>query len=249
MALTIQNVTFGQGRPKICVPLMGRHRMELEQEMTQLTALPASLVEWRADQYVGDRKSMLPLLREWTRGRLLLVTLRTLQEGGASSEDPEACAAFCLEAAASGYVDLIDVELRWGTELVRDLISRLRSLGVAVVLSSHDWEGTPESGVLLDRFQQMSELGASLRKIAVTPHVPEDVLRLLRVTRKAAQSDPDHPVISMAMGALGTVTRLCGEAFGSAVTFGSGQRASAPGQIPADLLEQILEFMKLEPMA
>ena len=49
----------------------------------------------------------------------------------------------------------------------------------------------------------------------------------------------------MSMGALGAVSRLSGEVFGSALTFGSAARASAPGQVEAGKLAQALELLSL----
>jgi 3-dehydroquinate dehydratase-1 len=45
------------------------------------------------------------------------------------------------------------------------------------------------------------------------------------------------------MGPLGLISRLAGETFGSALTFGAGEKASAPGQIPAKQLQQILDMI------
>jgi 3-dehydroquinate dehydratase-1 len=62
-----------------------------------------------------------------------------------------------------------------------------------------------------------------------------DVLTLLAAT---AQADAKGriPLISMAMGPLGSVTRMVGGVFGSSLSFAVGDTASAPGQIPiADL--------------
>jgi 3-dehydroquinate dehydratase-1 len=65
------------------------------------------------------------------------------------------------------------------------------------------------------------------------PQSMEDVHRLLGATLHASRSLP-IPVISMAMGGLGAVTRVCGGAFGSALSFAVGSAASAPGQIPIE---------------
>ena len=44
----------------------------------------------------------------------------------------------------------------------------------------------------------------------------------------------DTPAITMSMGKDGVISRLCGEVFGSCVTFGSHEKASAPGQMQMD---------------
>ena len=52
-----------------------------------------------------------------------------------------------------------------------------------------------------------------------------------------------QPVITMAMAGAGVVSRLSGEIFGSALTFGSASQASAPGQISVTELRQTLELL------
>ena len=78
----------------------------------------------------------------------------------------------------------------------------------------------------------MQRLGADICKIATMPHSPADVLTLLDATRIMAEEHADRPLITMAMGALGIVSRVSGETFGSAATFGMAGTPSAPGQIP-----------------
>jgi 3-dehydroquinate dehydratase-1 len=63
------------------------------------------------------------------------------------------------------------------------------------------------------------------------PQSLQDVHRLLGATLRASERLA-IPVISMSMGGLGAVTRLCGGVFGSALTFAVGSAASAPGQVP-----------------
>jgi 3-dehydroquinate dehydratase-1 len=108
-----------------------------------------------------------------------------------------------------------------------------RAVGVPLVLSFHDFTATPATGTLAARFTQAKALGADIAKVAVMPVSMEDVHRLLGATLQASQT-LGIPVISMAMGPLGAVSRLCGGAFGSALTFAMGAAASAPGQMPID---------------
>ena len=86
-------------------------------------------------------------------------------------------------------------------------------------------------------------MGADIVKFAVMPHCERDVLRLLDATLVMKEHHPSTPVITMAMGSLGAVSRVAGETFGSAVTFGTAGKSSAPGQIPADRLALILKSL------
>ena len=78
----------------------------------------------------------------------------------------------------------------------------------------------------------MKELGADLPKYAVMPRSPEDVLALLWATLQAAGRWGRSS--TMSMGELGKVSRACGGMFGSCLTFGAGQNASARGQLNAE---------------
>ena len=82
----------------------------------------------------------------------------------------------------------------------------------------------------------MENGGADVLKIAVMPKTPSDVLRLLKVllvARKTLKS----PIVAIAMGQLGTLTRIAGGQFGSCATFAGFGKVSAPGQL--DLHETI----------
>ena len=67
------------------------------------------------------------------------------------------------------------------------------------------------------------------------------------VTNEFKEENPDTPVITMSMGKMGMISRLCGESFGAAVTFAAHKKASAPGQMEmhevADILERIHKIM------
>ncbi|MET1176254.1 type I 3-dehydroquinate dehydratase, partial [Paenibacillus amylolyticus] len=84
------------------------------------------------------------------------------------------------------------------------------------------------------------ELGGDLPKIAVMPETTADVLRLLEATCTMNEKYADRPIITMSMAGKGIISRLAGEVFGSAMTFGAAKKASAPGQIAAGELKEIL---------
>ena len=75
------------------------------------------------------------------------------------------------------------------------------------------------------------------------PKNPGDVLTLLSATWEMKEKYARQPLITMSMGGAGLVSRLAGEVFGSALTFGSAGVASAPGQIDADRLRSALELL------
>lgn len=248
-SVVVRGLSIGTGRPKIIVPVLGETLEQLLAEAEQVKSAPADLAEWRLDWYgdVEDAGKLLEAakaLRE-TLGELpILATFRTAKEGGQRPIAEEGYARVIRTLAESGLVDLMDIEAFTGDELVGELIAFCHEKGVKVVLSNHDFDKTPPEAELVARLQKMEELGADLSKIAVMPRSPEDVLTLLSATRARSRAAA-RPVVTMSMGALGAVSRLSGEVFGSALTFGSAARASAPGQVEAGKLAQALELLSL----
>lgn len=235
----IQGLRFGEGLPKVCVPLTGQGIPALLSELQQVSALPADLYEWRIDCFFGDPLPNLSSVTSGVKGKPVLCTLRTKSEGGQAQVSPEkyeSCLTALLEA---GGFAMVDVELTWGEERVSRLVKLAKSKNIGVVLSKHDFEKTPPKEEMVKTLVRMKELGADLPKYAVMPQTPGDVLKLLEATWEAYQNV--GPVITMAMGELGKISRVSGGVFGSCLTFGAGQNASAPGQIDVENLRAILE--------
>ena len=149
-------------------------------------------------------------------------------------------------AAESGCVDLLDLEF-FEEEHPARKIRKLHKQGLKVIASHHDFYETPDREVMKMLLEQMCAGGADIVKLAVMPQNMEDVLKLLSVTYEFKEENPDTPVITMSMGKMGMISRLCGESFGSAITFAAHKKASAPGQMEmhevADILERIHKIM------
>ena len=75
------------------------------------------------------------------------------------------------------------------------------------------------------------------------PGNKKDVLTLLSATREMAEEYADRPIITMSMSGNGVISRLSGEIFGSAMTFGAAKKASAPGQMGVEDLRQVLQIL------
>ena len=225
--------------PAVCAPLVARTRAALAAEAAAVAAKRPDLLEWRVDFFesIGDTREVLAAaadLRAASGGIPVLFTRRCQREGGQPIALAETQVLALYETvAASGCVDLLDFEMGNAPADVAQVRALARDHGLPLVLSFHDFQRTPDEAQLRSRFAQARELGADVAKVAVMPQSMEDVHRLLGATLHASGS-LGIPVISMAMGGLGAVTRLCGGVFGSALTFAVGAAASAPGQIPIE---------------
>lgn len=244
----VRDVVIGEGMPKICAPIVGRTREEILLQAKKLKAAGPDLAEWRADWFekAGEKeelKGILELLRGELGGMPLLVTFRTGQEGGEQEISLEDYEEFLSEVLASGQADLIDVELFMGEEFLSGIVEKAHRKNVKVIASNHDFEKTPNTGEIVERLCSMQKAGADLLKLAAMPRDPGDVLTLLAATWQMKECYARQPVITMSMGGTGVISRLAGEIFGSAMTFGAAGKASAPGQVGAEELREVLGLL------
>ena len=124
-------------------------------------------------------------------------------------------------------------------EKAADIISAVHAKGVKVIASNHHFDMTPDDDEMKRLFKIMHDTGADILKLAVMPQNNTDVIRLMAVTDYVSGIYPE-PVITMSMGKTGIISRMSGSLTGSAVTFASVKGESAPGQISAYKLAEIL---------
>lgn len=244
----VRNTVIGEGVPKICVPIVGITKEDIIAEANALKDIPVDVVEWRVDwfEHAYDFDKILTVLQELrpTLGDLpLLMTFRTSKEGGEKAIEAEDYAVLNIAAAQSGLVDLVDVEVFTGDDIVKRIIDAAHSVGVKVVASNHDFDKTPDKDDIVSRLRKMQDLDADIPKIAVMPQNKKDVLTLLTATEEMATDYADRPIITMSMAGTGVISRLCGEVFGSALTFGAAKKASAPGQMGVKDLSTVLNLL------
>ncbi|GAA2411752.1 type I 3-dehydroquinate dehydratase [Streptomyces glaucosporus] len=246
--VTVRGVTIGEGTPKVIAPLTGGSPEQLRSQVDALLDVRPDAAEWRVDHFapLTDTAAVTATARELAErlaGIPLLFTCRTRAEGGRADIADEAYGELNTAAVRSGHVDLVDVEYRRRPDVVERIVETAHEHGVPVIASNHDFSGTPGRDEIVARLREMQDLGADICKIAVMPHSAADVLTLLDATRTMHEEHADRPLITMAMGGLGLVSRLAGRVFGSAATFGMVGTASAPGQIDVGELRTVLEVL------
>lgn len=244
----IRNLEIGTGAPKIIVPIVGVTKEEILAEAKTFDTLPIHVVEWRVDwfEHVFEFDKVEDVLKELRTvlGNIpLLLTFRTKKEGGEKAIDTKDYKELNLRAAKTGYVDFIDVEIFTGDDVVREIIDGAHAAGVRVIASNHDFFKTPAKSDIIYRLRKMQDMGADIPKIAVMPQSKRDVLTLLCATEEMVTDYADRPIITMSMAGTGVISRLCGEVFGSSMTFGAAKKASAPGQMGVNDLNTVLDLL------
>ncbi|WP_373706852.1 type I 3-dehydroquinate dehydratase [Neisseria dentiae] len=244
----IKNTVLGEGSPKIAVPLVAKDSDGLQAALQDLQGLSFDVVEFRADflERAADAGYVMDCLRQ-VRAALpdtpLLFTFRRAEEGGECPVSQEVYFGLVQAAIRSGLADIVDIELFAGDTEVKETVALAKAHGVAGLLCNHDFYETPPKEDIIARLQTMQDWGADICKIAVMPQSPADVLVLLDATQTMFRHYAKQPLVTMAMGKIGVISRLAGETFGSAMTFGAAKKASAPGQINANDLRVILNIL------
>ena len=141
----------------------------------------------------------------------LVATNRPAWEGGERPAGPERLAELerALGHDAVGAVDVELAALRGESAAeaagvdpgaVAAVVDRARETDTAVIVSTHDFEGTPDRTRMRDLLGAAGEYG-DVAKLAVTAGGPADAVALLSVTQ-AATADGER-VATMAMGEAG----------------------------------------------
>ena len=234
--MEIKGQTIGTGKPLLCVPVMESNKEEIIDELRTLAKSEADIVEWRIDTFVDYKnynavREVFAAAAECMKEKIFLYTFRTKKQGGMGELAPDELNDLHDLAAESGCVDLLDLEF-FEEEHPARKIRKLHKQGLKVIASHHDFYETPDREVMKMLLEQMCAGDADI----------------VSVTNEFKEENPDTPVITMSMGKMGMISRLCGESFGAAVTFAAHKKASAPGQMEmhevADILEKMHKIIK-----
>ncbi len=247
---SIKEKEFGVGRFSICIPIALSNKQTVIENFKDSVDLNPDLVEWRVDLFediedVEKIKEVLNQIKELTQNIPVIFTCRHQSEGGRCSLDPEIRYNIFREVLETGVVDLLDIEMLNGEGYINSIRKLLDQYSKKLILSYHNFQTTPDEQFIINKLFEGQSLGADIVKVALMPNTPNDVMTLLSATGKAWKNI-DIPMITMAMGELGRISRVWGNAFGSEITFASMRQASAPGQIEFGDLKRIIEFFSKE---
>lgn len=199
----------------------------------------ADILEIRVDLLGIDTPETAADLLKKIRSDTNLPCIATnrLQAEGGNWEGSEEDRITLLEEILP-FTDAIDVELSADPELRDRLVKKAKEAGTTVIISSHDFESTPEKMAIRDILERSRQAGADIAKLAVMPNSMQDVLDLLEVTLS------EDNVCTIAMGQLGKHTRIVGPCYGSKLTYASVSNAVAPGQLKVHELKKALEMLQ-----
>lgn len=246
--VTTKGVKIGEGSPKICVPIVGKTIEEILEETRFLKTIDFDIAEWRADFYddiecVDRAKLVLEAVRYILMDEPIIFTFRNVREGGERQISAKFYFELNMSIIQTKIASIVDIELSNNETEIKTLVDAAHKNNVAVIISSHDFEGTPPKEEIISRLQRAAELGGDILKIAVMPTCAKDIITLLDATRIMNEKYKDRPIATISMGRQGIISRLAGGLFGSDLTFAFARSISAPGQISSEELRKIMSLL------
>ncbi len=244
--IKVKNVDIGQGKPKICAIVIGDSADEIISLAQEANENNCDMVEFRADYFEGildldSAKEIASKVRN-TCKKPIIFTCRRKEEGGKREISLEYYKKLLKMVSMCYYAELIDVEASAiGDD--RNFVEELKDNGSYVIISKHDFNKTPSFEEIIENFYEMRDMGADIVKTAYMPNNKRDVLNLINASVNMTNEYDFCPLVAISMGHLGVVTRIIGEFTESAITFCSMSKSSAPGQIPVEQLESVLEII------
>ncbi|XLR44044.1 hypothetical protein S83_028704, partial [Arachis hypogaea] len=226
----------GRGRKNsclVCAVMMAKSVEEALIVMWKAKEAGADLVEVRLDLLKNFNPSHHLQLLINNRPLPTLITYRPIWEGGQYDGD-ESKRQSTLRLAIELGSDFVDVELKVAHEFYKSHGGKKHE-SVKIIVSSHNFENTPSIEELGNLAATIQSVGADIVKIATTALDITDSARVLQVLVHS-----QVPMIGIAMGEKGFMTRILSAKFGGFLTFASMEAGieSAAGQpCISDLLD------------
>ena len=201
----------------ICVIIgRGRHSSLLE-EWEQAAQAGAELVELRIDclRRAPDIERILA-----KRHTPVVFTVRRGADGGLWRGEEDARLTLIRKAIVAG-VDYVDLEMDTAAAIKRPKFGKTKR-----IVSYHNFQQMPED--LEDLAEKMRALDPDIVKIAAPARSVQEASRLLEFVR---DTNKICPTIGIAMGDLGSFTRILGTKYGAPYTYAgfNPDRMFAPG--------------------
>ena len=219
----------------ICIPITAKNTEVALERIARANAL-ADMIEIRLDMMeTFDLHEMIQ-----AASKPVLVTYRSIGEGGQGTVDDKTHASYLLAALEEG-AELVDVEGRL-PEKWRGKVFRARRKS-SIVVSTHVPDSTPPKEALEEIFEELTGTGADIIKIVTQANSMMDNLRVLDLIPKAQERG--IKIIAFCMGHFGKISRIFSHLMGGYLTFASleGGEESAAGQIPVEEMKRILKVL------
>lgn len=244
----IRGRVWGGERQLNCIPLLSRNKCQLIKDASEAIRYDPDVLEWRVEAFSDVRQTdavsdALRALHKQAQGIPILITPRHTDEGGISAIDPEHKAALIKTLAQTGLIDLVDIELLYPDDYIINMKDSLHSNGVKLILSHHNLNEFESDELIIKLVKRADRLGADIIKYAPTPSTFHEMLQLMQLTINIKENITKKPVIAIAKGVIGSMSRIMGGYYGSAMTYVTADIPFKPEHMHIDDLRAIQSLL------
>jgi 3-dehydroquinate dehydratase type I len=133
----------------------------------------------------------------------------------------------------------VDVEIDSTEHWFKPIVEKAKALKRKVIVSSHNFQHTPNADELYRTVDSLFDAGADVAKIACMVRSPEDNAKMLGLYASYQN------LISLGMGNRGVISRVLAPLLGAPFTYASipGQ-GTAEGQLDKNQMNEIINFLE-----
>jgi len=212
------------GLPAVAVSFQNSGDVESGTLVGEAIAVGVDIAELRIDRFPQHDSQAALEYASYFRELPTIATIRSAQEGGEWNDSEHT--RLELFRAVMPHVDGVDVELS-AHSIVNAVIESAKSADRVAIVSYHNFEITPDDAILENVLNNALEVGADYVKISSMAKTLSDVQRLAEFLL----AHRSKPLIVIAMGAVGTMSRIFFPALGSRMTYSFIGGNFAPGQM------------------
>lgn len=143
-----------------------------------------------------------------------------------------------LKTAMESGAAYVDIEIEAPKEQQEKLIKVAKANNTRIIISYHNYDETPSIDELHKIVNDCFIMGADVAKLAVQANSQQDAAKVLSLY------SADKPVVALAMGDYGKISRLMAPMLGAEFTFASTDEGvgTAPGQITYSKMIEARKF-------
>jgi 3-dehydroquinate dehydratase-1 len=218
---------------KICTVVQGKTLGTFVRKLGKAQAT-ADMVELRADSLNDFSIDDIPIVKGPVKLPSIF-TLRHVKEGGLFEGSKSAQAEILKKAFDSGFTY---VDVSYNNPVLNDLTGKEKK---RLILSYHNFEGTPGLKNLLRLLTDMRSFHPAIIKIATLVNDFEDIPILASLLKTGKK---DRKLIVIGMGEKGQITRLTFPPMGSYIAYVTmkGEKNIAPGMLTERELRPIIKY-------
>lgn len=222
---------------RICVPIRARDVDSALKMLVEAEKLKVDFVEVRID-YMEKFEGLSDITSSTKIP--LIATLRPRRQGGSFNGSDEERIKLLKYAVDAGF-DFIDLEL--DTSGLSREVEAFKKMGVKLIISHHDFNGTPTIPELKWIFSRELSYEPDVCKLITYANNLDDNITCLAFLSKFSKN---VKLVCFAMGRFGIISRVLSPLYGGFFTFASLKKhlGTAPGQLTVVELRRIIRSIE-----